>query len=69
IETVSVRLSTQASTWYPVSVSTTIATGTTAEIEWDGTDTGLTLAPSSSYVIRVTASTGFYYEMSAVSPA
>jgi flagellin-like protein len=69
IETVSVRLSTQASTWYPVSVSAAIATGTTAEVEWDGTGTGLTLASSSSYVIRVTTSTGFYYEMSAVSPA
>jgi len=69
IETVSVRLSTQASTWYPVTVSTAIATGTTAEVEWDGTGTGLTLAASSSYVIRVTTSTGFYYEMSAVSPA
>jgi flagellin-like protein len=69
IETVSVRLSTQASTWYPVTISTAIATGTTAEVEWDGTSTELTLAASSSYVIRVTTSTGFYYEMSAVSPA
>jgi len=69
IETVSVRLSTQASTWYPVSVSTAIDTGSTAEITWDGATAGLTLASSSSYVIRVTTSTGFYYEMSAVSPA
>lgn len=69
IETVSVRLSTQASTWYPASVSTAIDTGGTAEISWDGATAGLTLASSSSYVIRVTTSTGFYYEMSAVSPA
>jgi FlaG/FlaF family flagellin (archaellin) len=69
IETVAVRLSTQVATWYPVSVSATITTGGTVEIEWDGTGAGLTLAASNSYVIRVTTSTDFYYEMNAVSPA
>jgi flagellin-like protein len=69
IETISVRLSASGSTWYATDVSTAMDAGDTTDVTWDGTVAGHTLLNSQSYVIRVTCSTGFYYEMTTVSPA
>ncbi|UCH38293.1 MAG: hypothetical protein JSV76_03825 [Candidatus Bathyarchaeota archaeon] len=67
IETISVRNSASGSTWYGDTVSVAMDVGGTGVVTWDSTD--LTLAASTSYIIRVTCSTGFYYEMTAVSPS
>jgi flagellin-like protein len=71
IETVSVRESASGSTWHPEAVSHALDTGATGTVTWDGDSASptLSLSTSTSYVIRVTCSTGFYYEMTAVSPS
>jgi hypothetical protein len=43
--------------------------GATGTVVWDLPTTDLDLAVSTSYIIRVTASTGFYYEFTGVSPS
>ena len=78
IESFSVKKNVAGATWYDDSLDGDTATsgavdvGDTLTRGWDVNDAGAPpdyLAPSTSYVIRVTCSTGFYYEKVAVSPA
>jgi len=66
IEQVSIRENREETTWYSKSVTRSIAPGSTDTFTWTG---ALTLERSSPYVIRVTTTTGFYYELVASSPA
>ena len=76
VESVSIRKSTSGSTFYPhkFTESNSINTGLTVPFTWEETTTGASapvgfIAPLTEYVIRVTTTTGFQYEMVATSPS
>jgi hypothetical protein len=50
-----------------VQTSTIIERQATQVIEWTGT--GLTVTPQTPYILRVTCSTGFPYEITSTTPA
>jgi flagellin-like protein len=74
IESIALRLSSSGSTYYTQAFtsSNSINTGTTVSFRW--TETGASapadfLKPVTEYVIRVTTTTGFQYEMVATAPS
>ena len=74
IESIALRSSATGSTYYSESFTTgnSINTGVTISLVWDETGGGASagfLAVSTEYVIRVTTTTGFQYEMTATSPS
>jgi hypothetical protein len=66
VEFISIRRSTVGSEWDTMSVATSIPVSRLVDIEWVGST--LTLAPNTMYVIRVICTTGFYYEMTSMTP-
>jgi len=74
IESISIRLNKAGQTAYLQKYTTanSVDTGETLPMIWDSTaaaaPTGY-VTPSTSYVVRVTAKTGFYYEMVVSTPA
>jgi flagellin-like protein len=73
VESVALRSSATGSTYYSESFTSgnSIQTGVTISLVWDETaaDAAGLLAASTEYVVRVTTSTGFQYEMTATSPS
>ena len=73
LESVSIRQNMAGSVAYVASVTTAIGTGAHATVgplsPKDGTGAALNWALSTSYVIRETTNTGFYYESVFTSPA
>ena len=74
VESISLRKSAAGSTNYARSFTTgnSINTGTTVSLTWTEASSSAPadfLAVSSEYVIRVTTTTGFQYEMTATSPS
>ena len=72
IESISVRLNKAGEPAYLQKYTTanSVDTGETLPMLWDGTGTTPpAFAYSTSYVLRVTTKTGFYYEMVATTPA
>jgi hypothetical protein len=73
IESIALRSSSTGSTYYSETFTTgnVIQVGQTTSFAWDETAASATglLAVSTEYVIRVSTSTGFHYEMTATSPS
>jgi len=72
VESISIRLNTAGSptSVWPAPEATSIDVGKTLTLTFDGlvADPDFTWVVSKSYVVRVTSTTGFYYEMVATSP-
>jgi flagellin-like protein len=66
VDFVSIRPSFVGSELDTMSVVTSIPVGRLAQIEWTGST--LILTPNTLYVIRVTCTTGLYYEMTRITP-
>jgi flagellin-like protein len=66
VDFVSIRPSSVGSELDTMSVVTSIPVGRLAQIEWTGST--LILTPNTLYVIRVTCTTGLYYEMTRITP-
>ena len=74
IESISLRLSSSGSTFYssPFTSGNSINTGTTISLEWTESTANAPadfLTNLTEYVVRVTTTTGFQYEMVATSPS
>jgi flagellin-like protein len=73
VESIALRSSATGSTYYSESFTSgnSINTGVTISLVWDETAASAAglLEDSTEYVVRVTTSTGFQYEMTATSPA
>ena len=74
VESIALRLSASGSTFYGVQYTTgnAINTGSTTAFEWTELDASAGpdfLAGLTEYVIRITTTTGFQYEMVATSPS
>ena len=74
VESIALRSSATGSTYYSESFTSgnSINTGVTISLNWDESGAsapGGFLAASTEYVIRVTTSTGFQYEMTATTPS
>ena len=74
VESIAIRLSASGSTFYAVQYTTgnSINTGSTTAFEWTETSASAPtdfLKTLTEYVVRITATTGFQYEMVATSPS